>query len=280
MAVVRPAALRAQAVRDVSLNNRRHPVPQQVRELVGGHGPAEEVALSLRAAPGSQEGELFLGFDALGNDTLLEVLTHINDGADDGRIVRVAGDLVDKGLVNLEDVDGELAEIAEAGIAGAEVVHSQVYTHPFEGLKHIGGSLDVAHQDALGELKVEIAGFQAGFRENRADALDKTLIAKLDSGNIDGNALERQTRVLPFAGLSAGFIEYPSADLDNEAALYGDGNELGGKDASTVGVLPTHQGFGAGDLTGVEIDLRLKVQQELVALQSAAQAAFEVLPVH
>ena len=48
-----------------------------------------------------------------------------DNGADDGRLVGIGGDLVDKGFVNLEDVDGKLLEIAEAGIAGAKVIHVQ-----------------------------------------------------------------------------------------------------------------------------------------------------------
>lgn len=74
-----------------------------------------------------KERQLLRRFDALSNHALLEVFTHSNDGADDGRIVRVARDLVDKGLVNLED-DGKMAEIAEARIASAEVIYREVHS--------------------------------------------------------------------------------------------------------------------------------------------------------
>jgi hypothetical protein len=86
-------------------------------KLCGGQRPAEEVPLSFRAAVGLKECELFVRFDAFGNHALLEVLAHINDGADDGRIIRIARDLLDEGLVNLQDLNGKLSEIAEAGIA-------------------------------------------------------------------------------------------------------------------------------------------------------------------
>src|ERR1700686_1590958 len=179
---------------------------QQLSELGSGHGAAEEVTLTLGTAAGLKESELFLRFDALGDDALIEVLSHVDDGADDGRIVGVAGDLVNKGLVNLEGVDGKLAEIAEAGIAGAEVVHGKVYPHFFETLQHGGRGLDVVHKDAFGEFQIETAGFQASFRECCPDTFDKTLIAKLNGGNIDGNVLERQARVLPCARPLTGFV--------------------------------------------------------------------------
>ena len=44
-----------------------------VRKLCRGQGPAEEVALSFRTVPGLKECELFLRFDTLCNQPLLEV---------------------------------------------------------------------------------------------------------------------------------------------------------------------------------------------------------------
>ena len=178
---------------------------QQLSKLGGGHGATEEVTLTFGTAVGLKESELFLRFDALGDDALIEVLAHVNDGADDGRIAVVAGDLMYKGLVNLEGVDGKLAEMAQAGIAGAEVVHSKVYPHFFETLQNGGRGLDIVHENAFGEFQVKVARLQAGFREYGADTFDKTSIAELDGGDIDGNALARQARVLPLARLSTAF---------------------------------------------------------------------------
>ena len=184
-------------------------------KLCGGQGPAEEVALSFRAVMGLKECALFLRFDALGNHALLEVFAHINYGAHDRRVIGIGSDAVDKGLVNFQDINGKLLKIAEAGIAGAEVIHRKVNPHRFELLKHSGRGFGILHKDAFGELEVEIARFQAGLREYRPDTFDKALTAELDGGNIDGNPLKRQSRVLPFARLPACFAQHPAADLDN-----------------------------------------------------------------
>src|SRR4029077_14948102 len=125
----------------------------------------EEIALPFGAAVRLQKVELFLGFDAFGNDALIEAFAHVDDGADNGGIVGVAADLVDEGLVDLEDINGKLAEIAETGIAGAKVVDGQVYTPAFDCLKYVGGGRDIVHQDALGDLQIQIAGIEAGLRE-------------------------------------------------------------------------------------------------------------------
>src|SRR5712692_6338828 len=148
-------------------------------KLGGGQGPAEEVALSFRTVLGLKEYELFLRFDALGNHALLEVLAHINYRSDDSRVIRIARDLVDKGLINFQDINGKLPKIAEAGIAGAEVIHRQVYPHHFDLLKYSGRGFGLLHKDAFGKLEVEISPFQASFPEYRPDSLDKTLIAEL-----------------------------------------------------------------------------------------------------
>src|ERR1700723_3138331 len=178
---------------------------QQLGELCGGHGPAEEVALAFRTVVGPKECELFLCFDAFGNHALLEVLAHINYGAHDWSVIGITTDSVDKGLVDFQDINGKLLEIAEAGIAGAEVIHRKVNPHFLELLKHGGRGFGILHKDALGELEVEIARVQAGFFKGVDNPREKSGRAEFGGRNIDGNALERQARILPFARLSACF---------------------------------------------------------------------------
>jgi hypothetical protein len=155
-------------------------------KLCGGQGLAEEVALSFRTVVGPKECELFLRFDTLGNHALLEVFAHINYGAHDGRVIGIGSDPMDKGLVNFQDINGKLLKIAEAGIAGAEVIHNKVYSHHFELSKYGSRGFGMLHKDAFGELEFEISRFQASFREYRPETFDKTLIAELDGGNVDG----------------------------------------------------------------------------------------------
>src|ERR1700676_531278 len=247
-------------------------------ELDGGHRPAEEVALALPTVQGLQVDPLFRRFDTLGHYDVVEALAHVNDGAHDFRVVGIGGDLADKGLVDFQDIDGKLAKIAEAGIAGAEVIHGEAYAHGFELLQYGGGGFGILHKHAFGELEFEIARFQVGVREYRADTFDKTFVAELDGGNVDGNRQGRESSVLPGARLAARFAHGPAADVDNEAAILGDGHELRGRDEATIGLLPADQGLDAGDLPGVEIYLGLIVQQEFFALERAAQVAFQRLP--
>src|ERR1700737_4330312 len=118
---------------------------------------------------------------------MLEALSHVNDGAHDCGVIGIGSDLADKGLVDLEDINGKLSKIAQAGIAGAEVIYRKVYTHHFELLKNGRRGFSVLHKYAFGELEFKIPCFQASFREYSPDTLDKAFIAELYSGNIDGN---------------------------------------------------------------------------------------------
>src|SRR5882762_1896313 len=192
-------------------------------KLCRGHGPAEQVALSFRTVLGLKVCALCLGFDALGNYQVLEALSHANDGAHDWRVIGIAGDPVDERLVNFQDINGKLLKIAEAGIAGAEVIHRKVNPHQLEPLQYGGGGLGILHKDAFGQLQFEISPFQASFRESRPQTFDKTLIAKLQGGNVDGNRQWWQSPVLPGARLPAGFAPHPAADLNDEATIFGDG---------------------------------------------------------
>src|SRR6266700_470727 len=184
-------------------------------KLCDGQGPAEEVALSFRTALGLKVSPLFLRFDALGNHEVLEALPHANYGAYDWRVIGIASDPVDEGLVNFQDINGKLLKIAQAGIAGAEVIHGEPNSHSFELLEYSGRGFGMLHQDAFGELQFEISPFQASFRECRPYTFDKTLIAELNGGNVHSNRQPPQSRVLPGARLPACFAQHPTADLDN-----------------------------------------------------------------
>src|ERR1022692_2701163 len=151
----------------------------------GAHGLAEQVALSFLTVLGLKECELFLRFDALGNHALLEVLAHIEYGAHDWRVIGIARDPVDEGLVNFQDINGKLLKIAEAGIASAEVIHRKLYPHGLDFLKYGDRRLGILHKNAFGELKVEIACFKTCFSEGGANPCHKSLRAEFDGRNID-----------------------------------------------------------------------------------------------
>src|ERR1700722_6868901 len=102
-------------------------------EGLGGitiEGSGHEKALALGTTELHEPVELALVLDALGDDLEPEALGQADDGGDQGRAPGVRVDQrVDERLVDLEDVHRKALEGGQGGIAGAEVVHSDTYTH-------------------------------------------------------------------------------------------------------------------------------------------------------
>ena len=108
--------------RDSRLGQHRDPGGEQLREGLGDHGPAEVVSLRFITFVVPQKRELFPGLHPLRYHPEAETLGHPDHRGHDAGVAVGRGDLTDEGLVDLEGIDRKLAEIAQAGIAGAEVV--------------------------------------------------------------------------------------------------------------------------------------------------------------
>jgi len=91
-------------------------------------GPSEVVALPAVHAEGAEGGSLFKGFDPFGGDQQPEIVGEDDDGADDRQVRAGPADAGNKGSVDLDRVDGDVAQVAERGVAGAEVVDRQADT--------------------------------------------------------------------------------------------------------------------------------------------------------
>lgn len=91
-----------------------NPGNEQQRKVLGGQGMAELKALPLVAMLSPEKLKLRMRLHALGNDPLFEVSPHPNHRADDGCIIRVGGDVAYKGLVDLQGINREVLQIAQA----------------------------------------------------------------------------------------------------------------------------------------------------------------------
>ena len=83
------------------------------------------------------------------------------------------GDLADKGLVDLEGIDGKFPQIAEAGIAGAKIVDRDLNIPGPQGVEDGLRGFGVLHQHALGQLQLQATGVEAGALEGGENAARK-----------------------------------------------------------------------------------------------------------
>ena len=125
-------------------------------EVVGGGRPAEQIALGVRAPEVDEAVALLLAFDALGHHGQVEGGGDVHDGADHGVVAGAEG--VDERLVDLDDVDGQTGQGVERREPRAEVVDGDAKPEAPEGLQPPHRGLEVADEEALGDLEDETVG--------------------------------------------------------------------------------------------------------------------------
>src|ERR671937_2906598 len=87
--------------------------------------PREVVALAEAAVEVTEHLSLLAPFDPLGDDVEVERAGEPQDRVSERRVVGTGPEPVDERLRDLEDVDREIAEVAEGRVAGAEVVERE-----------------------------------------------------------------------------------------------------------------------------------------------------------
>src|ERR1044072_5715046 len=101
----------------------------------GSHWLGEEESLSVFAFQQAKQGDLIFGLDSFGDDVHIQIARQHDDGTHDLRILVVLRHATDEGAVYLQSRDGEAVQVAEGGVACAEVVHAQLYAEHAQLLK-------------------------------------------------------------------------------------------------------------------------------------------------
>lgn len=126
---------------------------QQVENLAGGLGLAEQEALGLGEAVDFEIFHFFRRFDALACGRHAEARAESRDRANDCLGILVGIEIAHKRLVELDLVEREAAQIAERGISGAEIVHRYLDAERAQLMKRRQGVLVVHQQYRFGDLQ-------------------------------------------------------------------------------------------------------------------------------
>src|SRR3984957_3784051 len=97
----------------------------QLRELAVRLRRAEKIALHEFAALAPQTGELFMSFNAFRGDLHIQAASKADDRANDRKGALVVGQTLNERTIDLDLVERHVAKVAQAGIAGAEIVQRQ-----------------------------------------------------------------------------------------------------------------------------------------------------------
>ena len=136
------------------------------------------------------------------------------------------------------------------------------------------------HGNALGQFQLQGGGGNVGLLQDAPHQLWQLGLVELDGRQVDRHFQVREACLVPGLQLRNGILEDPFPDLQNLATVFGHRNEFGRGNGAQLGLLPAQQGFDAAYLPGVQADLRLVVQGELIALQRPAHGVFQLQGAH
>ena len=112
-------------------------------------------------------------------------MRHRDDGTGQGEVIRVAQQVGDEAAIDLEAIHLHAAQVAEAGIAGTEIV--QPHAHP--GLAQLGqehACVDfAADHRGFGQLHMQSFWREPGLLQRRADLMHQVAAAQLARRDID-----------------------------------------------------------------------------------------------
>src|SRR5471032_1173284 len=126
---------------------------QESNELIARYRLAKQVALQEINTLSGKIFALFWCFDTFGNDAQVELGRQFNDAVEYMPRECINTDHCHEALIYLQVIDIEVAQITEAGVAGAKVVDRDHYPHFMQRLEQLAGDIRGFDQLALGQLK-------------------------------------------------------------------------------------------------------------------------------
>jgi len=145
----------------------------------------------------SQAGPLFVAFYAFCDDGKAEAVGYGDDCVDDGISAAGVADAINEGAVDLEALYGELIELAEGRVAGAEVVDGEGNADLCEEVDLAGCLGEIAHHSGLCDLHAEEVGIDVMCGQSFEDVRGEVGTGDLEWGDVDVDADRREALLLP-----------------------------------------------------------------------------------
>ena len=160
-------------------------------------------------------------------------------------------------------------------MSGAEVIERDTQAELLELVQGAGAVLRVLHGAALGDLQLQEFGWELRLHEHPANTLNQVELLELRDREVDRKRDRIETAVVPGLGLHACRAQHPESYRRHHACVLRKGNEIGRRNQTQLGVLPSQQRLEPGNLQAAQIDDRLVVDHQLIVEQRAPQAVLE-----
>ncbi|MEO5843041.1 MAG: ABC transporter permease, partial [Acidimicrobiales bacterium] len=190
-----------------SLQRRHHQstvrvaVPERVRhedrlDVIDRGGAGEVEALHPIAAGDAQDLELANVLHSFGHDLHAQRVREGRDRVDDRRCLVIVLELADERPVDLDRVDGKVAQVADRRVTGAEVVDGDLDAEFLERAELSQRSRIVVDESRLGDLESDRRWVDVRRLERLAYALRKVGLVELAPGDIDRHTQRRKLGAL------------------------------------------------------------------------------------
>ena len=177
--------------------------------------------------------------------------------------------VADKALVDLDQVDRELFELARRDVTRPEVVQGDGNAQLAQLGKRCEPGERVARQERLAHLETNELGWQSDAIQELPDLACQARVGELAGRKIDMDP--DPSSIQPVPRLLGGLFQDPAAHGLGQVALLDPGEEVARHQESVARVLPAHQGFHPDDSGGRQTDDGLVEQIEFAALQGLAK---------
>ena len=180
----------------------------------------EQKTLHLVAAGEPQQHALLVGLDAFGQHLHAERVTERDDGLDDGAGMAGGAQRTDEGAIDLDLAEREFLQVAQARIAGAEIVERNADAERAQRFEPLQGLLRVFDQNAFGHFEDDARRRNAAFGNDGGDKVDQLAVADLDRRQV-----HRHGQVRPAHAIAQRAAQHEFAELGHQAALLGERDE-------------------------------------------------------
>ena len=139
---------------------------------------------------------------------------------------------------------GSVRRLPERGEAGPEVVERDADAGGAEDPEALDALLAAVEHDALGDLEVECAGWEARVAQGAENVPDEARVAQLAGRDVDAQPEVRWPRhwIAPQVGdVAAGLAQHPATEGDDQAAVLGARDEDERRHVAADGVVPASE---------------------------------------
>ena len=144
-------------------------------------------------------------------------MSHADDRFDQGGVPFARFDIGNERTVYLDMGDRAVFQVFERGVAGAEVVESDIHSHLFDLVKYIHRIFNIFHHRAFGDLDDQTVRGQVVFLHDCPDPAHQVFLMELLDGKIDGDVAPGKAHVEPGPDLPAGGRQHPLADFADQS---------------------------------------------------------------